>query len=1085
MDSLSRRQLLNAYYREVSDVIVHKQNPISGLLPASTAVSVHGDYTDAWVRDNVYSILAVWGLSLAYRALDDDDGRGKELEGRTIHLMRGLLRSMMAQAHKVEAFKLSRHPRDALHAKYDTRTGGQVVGDDAWGHLQIDATSLYLLMLAQMISSGLHIIWTDDEVSFVQNLVYYIERAYRTADFGIWERGAKSNHGRVELNASSLGMAKAALEALSEFNLFGARGGRSSVLHVSPDNIAQADITLCALLPRESNSKEVDAAVLSILGYPAFAVHDAQLVDKARSEIKTKLEGRYGLKRFLRDGHQTLLEDHGRLHYEAEELKQFEHIESEWPLFFTYLYLDALFRHDSAEVDFYAAKLDSLLVERAGQRLLPELYYVPLASIAAERLEPGSTDRVPNDNVPLVWAQSLYLLGRMIQDQLLSPGDIDPLGRRRHKQAARPVVQILLLAEDEALQAELAAHGVRTETLQDIAPVQVYLPDDIALAHAEVGRCERLGISGRAARALKSLTTSRIYQIDGQTVICLAPFFLQREFYLAYDMGYLVSRLRGELSYLWRHWVQSGRPTVSLLLTRSLLATDRTALFELILEIQMGKVGEVPVRQGMLRELLTTASFERLDHVMGQPLPRYPVAHWLGEQLSLPAKECSFPLSWEQEHKISSLSDVGALVQQLSASDNLYERIEILDVLVGQSGLQTRVEVGSSQLSTLEELCEEVYDAAGRARLWQVVRHAAGLLKKVDVDLNLACAALLVAHKQIQVGRSYSSESLIVEPVPDQELLDRIERFCREDVRDRVLTQELLLHLGVLVRGRPGLFRHLPTIRVSHIIGLLTGDLARQRNLPVDRAYDAIMELPPLDLKARLVGVLERYDELETLPQQLERLGVEGETKTVSWSQDAELTELQEPKDGWHSWRQFRGVVDRRSADFYARTFSLFHHVPCLVIGDKLDRRNRIESRLVLSDMTPGEQTFANLIDHYLNKAPSPEYRQLTLETLAVLSSFFQQNASLQLTDTLYVDAMIGHGVRWFYLERFPQRRDHYDNHKAEAWSLFYSAAPYEVARALVQGLQHLLFTREDELDMSSQSSDQVAGGQRLTPLSA
>jgi phosphorylase kinase alpha/beta subunit len=102
-----------------------------------------------------------------------------------------------------------------------------------------------------------------------------------------------------------------------------------------------------------------------------------------------------------------------------------------------------------------------------------------------------------------------------------------------------------------------------------------------------------------------------------------------------------------------------------------------------------------------------------------------------------------------------------------------------------------------------------------------------------------------------------------------------------------------------------------------------------------------------------------------------------------------------------------------------------------------------------------------------------------------VLSSFFQQNASLQLTDTLYVDAMIGHGVRWFYLERFPQRRDHYDNHKAEAWSLFYSAAPYEVARALVQGLQHLLFTREDELDMSSQSSDQVAGGQRLTPLSA
>ena len=93
-------------------------------------------------------------------ALDDDGGRGYELSYRTIHLMRGLLRSMMAQSAKVEAFKYSRHPKDALHAKYDTETGGLVVSDAGWGHLQIDATSLYLLMLAQMISSGLDVIWT-------------------------------------------------------------------------------------------------------------------------------------------------------------------------------------------------------------------------------------------------------------------------------------------------------------------------------------------------------------------------------------------------------------------------------------------------------------------------------------------------------------------------------------------------------------------------------------------------------------------------------------------------------------------------------------------------------------------------------------------------------------------------------------------------------------------------------------------------------------------------------------------------------------------------------------------------------------
>lgn len=40
----------------------------------------------------------------------------------------------------------------------------------------------------------------------MQNLVYYVERAYRTPDFGMWERGSKSNDGTPEIHASSIGM---------------------------------------------------------------------------------------------------------------------------------------------------------------------------------------------------------------------------------------------------------------------------------------------------------------------------------------------------------------------------------------------------------------------------------------------------------------------------------------------------------------------------------------------------------------------------------------------------------------------------------------------------------------------------------------------------------------------------------------------------------------------------------------------------------------------------------------------------------------------------------------------------------------
>jgi phosphorylase kinase alpha/beta subunit len=158
-----------------------------------------------------------------------------------------------------------------------------------------------------MTASGLRIVFTIDEVNFVQNLVHYISRTYRTPDYGIWERGHKINNGIAELNASSIGMAKAALESLSGFNLFGKFGDQASIIHVISDDIARTRSTLESLLPRELISKEVDAAALSIIGFPAFAVDDPIIRKKTEALVCEKLEGHYGCKRFLLDGHHTAI----------------------------------------------------------------------------------------------------------------------------------------------------------------------------------------------------------------------------------------------------------------------------------------------------------------------------------------------------------------------------------------------------------------------------------------------------------------------------------------------------------------------------------------------------------------------------------------------------------------------------------------------------------------------------------------------------------------------------------------------------------------------------------------------------------
>lgn len=68
--------------------------------------------------------------------------------------MRGLLKAMTRQVSKVEKFKYTQKATDSLHAKFSVTSGLPCVGDEDWGHLQIDAISLFLLQLAQMTASG-------------------------------------------------------------------------------------------------------------------------------------------------------------------------------------------------------------------------------------------------------------------------------------------------------------------------------------------------------------------------------------------------------------------------------------------------------------------------------------------------------------------------------------------------------------------------------------------------------------------------------------------------------------------------------------------------------------------------------------------------------------------------------------------------------------------------------------------------------------------------------------------------------------------------------------------------------------------
>jgi phosphorylase kinase alpha/beta subunit len=1054
---------LERHFRSIDKIILSRQDAVTGLLPASTAVNAHGDYTDAWVRDNVYSIMGVWGLALAYRKYDPDHHRSYLLSQSVVKLMRGLLSAMMRQADRVEAFKRTLNPTDALHAKYGTNTGLAVVGDDEWGHLQLDATSLYLLMVAQMTASGLRLIYTMDEVNFVQNLVHYISRTYCTPDYGIWERGNKINHGTTEINGSSVGMAKAALEALDGFNLFNGVASQEAVIHVIPSDIARTRFTLEGLLPRESNSKETDAALLSIIGYPGYAVENEKLVKRTRDKIVKKLAGTYGCKRFLLDGHQSSIEDSTRLHYEPSELREFEHIESEWPLFFTYLLLDALMRDDVIDISYWQQKLEPLFVEQDGQQLLPELYIVPQELIAAEKLNPGSQIRIPNENVPLVWAQSLYMLSDMILDGVLSPGDIDPLHRRErigHKFSADPMVSIL--AENESVKQKLLELGFVSETLEEVKPVRIMHASQLSEVHTFLGKNEKLALSGRPLLVTRTITTARLHLLAGEEILFLPYYFNPQGFYFSYDNKLMVEHFRASLKFLSKQWDQAGQPIVPFLVREDmLLESEQGIVLGLLQGIQRGECASSTVVSGPLRELLAKADVERIDYLHGYALKDMELQSGnRGVCTSSSDSRINDPLTAEELQKLETEDDT-SLIMTLVGSSNRQLQVNAFRLLWKRKGGEFEIPVEEANI-TLASVGEQLYGAATVCHDWAVVRRIANITGKYDDRLEDTLLDIVVRQKRLAVGRAYSAKATFSKPLESVSIVKTIAEFCGHNPAESVLTQEIMLHLGHLIRSEQELFDNMLTLRTWHFVQLLVGQISRDKALSVGDAYEALLALAPHAIYDHLRAVLKSFSRNVTQMIDQENLHASGVPVLDVLTSAPPVVELSEVDD-WAQWRQHAGMLGRLPPNFYKDVWYLLQQCKGLVIGDKYSLQSRIGPELTF-DSTAGERSFALRIDELLQSIDAPDYCQLNIEALESLAKLFRQSPELHVDNDLILDVLIGHAVRISWEKH--HRSENYGEQRGQAWEAFYSLSPMETDKMVIEAFIYLLGANDvhDEL---------------------
>ncbi|NWI85780.1 KPBB kinase, partial [Pitta sordida] len=797
-----------------------------------------------------------------------------------------------------------------------------------------------------------------------------------------------------------------------------------SVIFVDFDAHNRNRQTLCSLLPRESRSHNTDAALLPCLSYPAFALDDEVLFGQTLDKIIRKLKGKYGFKRFLRDGYRTALEDRTRRYYKPAEIKLFDGIECEFPLFFIFMIIDGVFRGNPAQVQEYQDLLEPLLQHTPeGCPVVPKYYYVPADFVEMEKKSPGSQKRFPSnsgrDGKLFLWGQAMYIIAKLLADKLVSPKDLDPIGRYVAPQDQRNVsmrfsnqgplendlvVHVALIAESQRLQVFLNTYGIQTQTPQQVEPIQIWAQKELVKAYFHLGVNEKLGLSGRPDRPIGCLGTSKIYRILGKTVVCYSIIFDLSDFYMSQDVMMLIDDIKNALQFIKQYWKMHGRPLFVVLIREDNIRGSRfSPILDMLAAFRKGVVGGVKVHVDRVQTLISGAVVEQLDFLRITETEEAPIFKSL-EELDLPKhskvkRQSSTPNASDLEQQPDvNINDwktksTYEILQKLNDCNCLASQALLSSILLKREGPNFITKEG-----TVAEHIERIYRRAGSRKLWSVVRFAASLLGKLVDSLAPSITNVLVQGKQVTLGAFGQEEEVISNPLSPAVIKNIIYEKCHlQDEREAVVQQELVIHIGWIISNSPELFRGMLKIRIGWIIHAMKYELKiRAGDMPAKDLY----QMSPSEVKQLLLDILQ--------PQQSGR--------------------------SWFNRRQIDGSLNRTPAGFYDRVWQILERTPNgLIVAGRF-----LPQQPTLSDMTMYEMNFSLLVEDMLQNIDQPQYRQIIVELLMVISVILERNPELEFQDKVDLDKVVQEAFHDF-------QKDHSSAKGAESQSdmtAFYNTHP-------------------------------------------
>lgn len=323
---------------------------------------------------------------------------------------------------------------------------------------------------------------------------------------------------------------------------------------------------------------------------------------------------------------------------------------------------------------------------------------------------------------------------------------------------------------------------------------------------------------------------------------------------------------------------------------------------------------------------------------------------------------------------------------------------------------------------SVKDLLKELYERACHDKKWALVRHVAGILGKRVEDLAKAVTDLLVRQKQVTVGMPPYSEHTITRPLPSQEIRQIINQAHGGDQSTAMLTQELLVYLAMFIRTEPPLFTEMLRLRVGLIIQVMASELGRALKCSGEEASEHLLNLSPFEMKTLLHHILSgkefllkgyKHGHISLASEKLSRKSnldnFIGKDSSQTGSDDGVVCDT-ERQGQWLRRRRLDGALNRVPKGFYPKIWSVLEKCEGLMI------ENKLLNHQLTQEMTPGELKFALQVEQVLNSIPQPEYRQLVVEVLMVITLLIEYNSVRNLGGIINVEQII-HKAHCLFLE--------------------------------------------------------------------